>query len=189
MASGILPAVKKLKQWLCSTSYCIDDSYRTRLAYEAIDCINKIMQALRLVSKSGSSLCENGLNVFIDPPGKSKSKRQNLSECARAYELVCFDEIWAEKFGAQMIESKSIHMACGFTAQGSCDILGMWQSEKEDENFWLGVLWNLKEKGICRIDAILESGQEGLTEAVYAVLPETEIRCLMSPHNPRVLSM
>ncbi len=59
---------------------------------------------------------------------------------------------------------------------GVRDVLGMWVGENESAKFWLGILNDLKNRGVEDILIACVDGLTGFTSAIEAVFPKTEIQ-------------
>jgi putative transposase len=62
------------------------------------------------------------------------------------------------------------------TQSGYKEILGFYLAESEGANFWLGVLNDLKARGIEDILIVCIDGLTGFPEAITAAFPKTEIQ-------------
>jgi transposase-like protein len=59
---------------------------------------------------------------------------------------------------------------------GKKDVLGLYLSESEGANFWLGVLTDLRNRGVDDILIASIDGLRGFPEAIKAIFPQTEIQ-------------
>ena len=59
---------------------------------------------------------------------------------------------------------------------GFKDVLGMWIGEAESAAFWVGILNNLRARGVEDILIVSTDGLAGFSEAVNAVFPKTEVQ-------------
>src|SRR5690606_10174510 len=64
----------------------------------------------------------------------------------------------------------------GVNQQGQKDILGFYVAESEGAHFWLGVLNDLKARGVEDILIACIDGLTGFPEAINASFPRTEIQ-------------
>jgi putative transposase len=74
------------------------------------------------------------------------------------------------KDGRQVI-NKSLYMAMGVTLEGKKDVLGMWLKDQEGSKFWLGVLHELKNRGVQDVLIACCDGLTGFPEAIRATFP------------------
>jgi putative transposase len=63
----------------------------------------------------------------------------------------------------------------GINCEGKKEILGFYISESEGDHFWLGVLNDLKARGISDVLIPCIDGLAGFPEAISSVFPQTEI--------------
>ena len=78
------------------------------------------------------------------------------------------------------IVTKAAYVVIGITLEGNKDILGIWIGEHESSKFWLGVLNDLKSRGILDVYLFCVDGLKGFQEAISAVYPKAQIqRCII----------
>jgi transposase-like protein len=71
---------------------------------------------------------------------------------------------------------KSVYVALGVNFAGKKEVLGLWIAENEGAKFWMGVLAELKNRGVQDILIACMDGLTGFPEAVRAVYPETRVQ-------------
>ncbi len=74
------------------------------------------------------------------------------------------------------VTSKAFYTVLAVTPEGKKDILGLYLSETESARFWLGVLNDLKARGVEDILIASIDGLKGFPEAIAEVFPKTEIQ-------------
>jgi putative transposase len=74
------------------------------------------------------------------------------------------------------VSSKAFYSVLGVNKSGVKDILGLYLSENEGAHFWLGVLNDLRARGIEDILIASIDGLKGFPEAIATVFPKTEIQ-------------
>jgi len=79
------------------------------------------------------------------------------------------------KDGAHIVK-KSIFLALGINIEGSKELLGLWIEQNEGAKFWLGILNELRNRGIQDILIAAVDGLTGFPEAINAVFPKTEVQ-------------
>jgi transposase-like protein len=87
--------------------------------------------------------------------------------------------------------TKSVYMALGVNFEGKKEVLGLWISENEGAKFWMGVLTELKNRGVQDILIACMDGLSGFPEAVRAVYPEARVQlCIvhMVRHSSKYVS-
>jgi transposase-like protein len=72
--------------------------------------------------------------------------------------------------------SKAVYTVLGVGMDGKKDVLGVYLSESEGANFWLGVLTDLRNRGIEDILIASVDGLRGFPEAIKAIFPKTEVQ-------------
>src|SRR5438045_3683269 len=77
--------------------------------------------------------------------------------------------------GAHIV-NKAIYLAIGLTRVGQKEALGLWISPTEGAKFWLGVLTELKNRGVSDLFIACVDGLKGLPEAIEAVFPKTQVQ-------------
>ena len=71
-------------------------------------------------------------------------------------------------------------MAIGTKLSGQRDALGMWIGGNESAKYWLGVLNEIKNRGVEDIMIVSVDGLTGFGDAINAVFPQAEIqRCIV----------
>lgn len=71
---------------------------------------------------------------------------------------------------------KAIYVALGVTMDGHKDVLGLWISENEGAKFWLGVLTDLKNRGLDDVLIFCVDGLTGFPDAIEAVYPKAKVQ-------------
>lgn len=78
------------------------------------------------------------------------------------------------------IKHRSLYNILGINKEGYKDILGMYISESEGANFWLGVLTELNNRGLNDILITCTDNLKGFTEAILSVFPKTQVqKCIV----------
>jgi putative transposase len=60
--------------------------------------------------------------------------------------------------------------------EGQKELLGMWIAQNEGAKFWLGVITELKNRGIKDIFIACVDGLKGFPKAIESVFPNTQIQ-------------
>lgn len=72
--------------------------------------------------------------------------------------------------------SRAIYNVLGINKEGHKELLGMYISKREGANFWLEVLSDLQNRGVCDILICCVDGLKGFPEAIQSVFPETSVQ-------------
>jgi putative transposase len=74
------------------------------------------------------------------------------------------------------IVSRAVYHILGINSEGRKDLLGMYVSESEGANFWLGVLSDLRTRGVEDILISCIDNLKGFAEAIQATFPKAEVQ-------------
>ena len=98
----------------------------------------------------------------------------------RKYAIVFMDAIHFHVRQEGRVVNKAVYVAIGIKLDGLKDVLGMWIGGNESAKYWLGVLNEIKNRGVEDIMIISVDGLTGFVDAIGAVFPDTEIqRCIV----------
>jgi len=98
----------------------------------------------------------------------------------RKYAVVFMDAIHYNVRQDNAIVKKAVYIAIGIKLNGSKEVLGMWVGGNESAKYWLGVLNEIKNRGVEDIMIVSVDGLTGFGDAIHAVFPQTEIqRCIV----------
>ena len=71
------------------------------------------------------------------------------------------------------IVKKDAYIVLGINLEGFKEVLGIWIEENESAKYWLGVLNELKQRGVKDILIIYSDNLTGIKEAIIAAYPNT----------------
>ena len=74
------------------------------------------------------------------------------------------------------VENRAVYVALGVDLDGRKDVLGLWTSGNEGAKFWLGVLTELKNRGVRDILIACVDGLKGFPQAIESVFPEARVQ-------------
>jgi putative transposase len=92
------------------------------------------------------------------------------------YPVVYFDCLRVKIRDGAHILTKAIYLAIGLTREGQKDALGLWISPTEGAKFWMGVMTELRNRGVTDILIACVDGLKGLPEAIEAVFPQVQVQ-------------
>ncbi len=69
--------------------------------------------------------------------------------------------------------NKTIYLAVGLNSQGFKEVLGIWLGESESASFWIGVLTDLRSRGVEDILITSTDNLKGFTEAISSVFTQS----------------
>lgn len=89
----------------------------------------------------------------------------------RVYPVVFIDAIHVKVRDGQ-VANRAFYCAIGVTTDGQREILGIWASPgAEGAKFWLGVLTELKNRGVADVCIVVCDGLKGLPDAIATTWP------------------
>jgi putative transposase len=77
--------------------------------------------------------------------------------------------------GAHIL-NKAVYLAVGINLEGIKKAMGLWIAQTEGAKFWLGVVTELKNRGVADIYIACVDELKGLPEAIETVFPKTEVQ-------------
>ena len=92
------------------------------------------------------------------------------------YPVVYFDCLRVKIRDGAHILTKAIYLAIGLTRDGQKEALGIWVSPTEGAKLWMGVMTELKNRGVADILIACVDGLKGLPEAIEAVFPQVQVQ-------------
>jgi putative transposase len=92
------------------------------------------------------------------------------------YPIVYFDCLIVKIRDGAHIINKAIYLAIGLTREGQKEALGLWISPTEGAKFWMGVMSELKNRGVKDFFIACVDGLSGLPEAIEAVFPQVQVQ-------------
>ena len=92
------------------------------------------------------------------------------------YAIVFLDAMFFKTKQDNKVLTKVIYNIMGITPSGHKEILGFYSCESEGAHFWLGVLNDLKARGLEDILIACIDGLKGFPEAIQASFPKTEVQ-------------
>jgi len=96
------------------------------------------------------------------------------------YTFIFMDAIHYKVREDGQIKNKAAYVVLAINLDGYKDVLGIWIGENETSKFWLGVLNDLKNRGVEEALIFSVDGLTGLKEAIQATFPNAEVqRCII----------
>ena len=92
------------------------------------------------------------------------------------YPIVYLDAVRVNSRESGKNVNKALYIALAITMEGHKEVLGFYISENEGAKFWMGVLTDLKNRGVQDILIACMDGLTGFPDAVRAVFPHTRIQ-------------
>jgi transposase-like protein len=92
------------------------------------------------------------------------------------YTVLFLDAMFFKTREDGKVVTKAIYNLLGINQDGKKDILGFYVSESEGSHFWLGILNDLKARGVEDILIACVDGLKGFPDAIKASFPKTEVQ-------------
>jgi transposase-like protein len=103
-------------------------------------------------------------------------KEWQSRQLEKSYAIVYLDALRVKSKQEGKSCVKSVYAALGVNFEGRKEVLGLWIAENEGAKFWMGVLSELKNRGVEDILIACMDGLSGFPEAVRAVYPDTRVQ-------------
>ena len=98
----------------------------------------------------------------------------------KVYPFIFMDAIHYKVRNEGQVNKRAAYVVVGIDLEGYKDILGIWIGDNESAKFWLGVLNDLRNRGVEDVLIFCVDGLTGLEEAIEAVYPKAEVqRCII----------
>jgi putative transposase len=92
------------------------------------------------------------------------------------YPIVYLDAIHLKMRRSRHVETCAVYVALALNSEGHKELLGLWVGEAEGAKFWLGVLTELKNRGVEDFLIAAVDGLKGFPDAIAAVYPQTQVQ-------------
>ncbi|WP_425467265.1 IS256 family transposase [Rarobacter incanus] len=113
----------------------------------------------------GASVSKDTISKITDKVIEEMTEWQNRP-LDRVYPVVFIDAIVVKVRDGQ-VRNKPFYVAIGVTTTGERDILGIWAGDGgEGAKFWLGVLTDIKNRGVEDVCIVVCDGLKGLPESI-----------------------
>ena len=95
---------------------------------------------------------------------------------SKVYPIVYLDALLINSRESGKNQNKALYIALGIKQEGKKEVLGLYLADNEGAKFWMGVLTDLKNRGVEDIFIACMDGLTGFPDAVRAVFPRTKIQ-------------
>ncbi len=92
------------------------------------------------------------------------------------YPIVYIDALVVKVRDGGTVDNKAAHLAIGVDMDGYKHVLGIWLAAAEGARFWMGVLTELRNRGIKDVLFVCCDGLGGLPEAIEAAWPKAIVQ-------------
>jgi len=123
----------------------------------------------------GASVSKDTISKITDKVIEEMTEWQNRP-LDRVYPVVFIDAIVVKVRDGQ-VRNKPFYVAVGVTTAGERDILGIWAGDGgEGAKFWLGVLTEIKNRGVEDVCIVVCDGLKGLPDAINTTWELTTVQ-------------
>ena len=123
----------------------------------------------------GASVSKDTISKITDKVIEEMTEWQNRP-LDRVYPVVFIDAIVVKVRDGQ-VRNKPFYVAVGVTTGGERDILGIWAGDGgEGAKFWLGVLTEIKNRGVEAVCIVVCDGLKGLPDAINTTWEQTTVQ-------------
>lgn len=90
------------------------------------------------------------------------------------YLVVWMDGIVFKVREGSKVINRTIYLAIGLRTDGHREVMGLWLGRNESASFWLGVLTDMKARGVQDIMITATDNLKEFTEAIISVFPDSQ---------------
>ncbi len=92
------------------------------------------------------------------------------------YPIIYLDALMVKIRDGAHILNKALYLVIGVNLEGIKEVLGMWVAQTEGAKFWLGVVTELRNRGVEDIFIACVDGLKGFPEAIETVYPQAQVQ-------------
>jgi transposase-like protein len=117
-----------------------------------------------------------GLISQVTDAVKDEVKLWQMRPLAELYPVVYLDCIFVKLRSEGVLKSQAVFVAIGLNLEGPKEVRGLWVERSEGATFWLGILNDLKNRGVEDVFIFWVDGLKGFPEAIEAVYPQSQVQ-------------
>lgn len=96
------------------------------------------------------------------------------------YPIIFMDALFLKMRVDGRVKNVAAHSMIGVTIKGEKECIGIWLGQNESSKFWLGILNELKNRGVNDVLIFAVDGLTGFPEAIHAAYPDSDVqRCIV----------
>src|SRR5665213_3088848 len=92
------------------------------------------------------------------------------------YPVIFLDALMVKMRHEGRVENRAVYVAIGIDEEGRKDVLGLWSSANEGARFWLGVMTELRNRGLRDVYIVCTDGLKGFPDAISSVFPKAQVQ-------------
>lgn len=109
-----------------------------------------------------------------------KAKEWQSRPLDKIYPIIFMDATVLKIRVDRVVKNIAAYIMLGISLEGKKEIIGIWIGENETSKYWLGLLNELKNRGVQDVLIFAIDGLNGFNQAIEAVYPNAEIqRCIV----------
>ena len=105
------------------------------------------------------------------------------------YLIVWMDGIVFKVRDNGKIINKTVYLCVGLKQNGLKEVLGMWVGKSESSSFWMGVLTDLKARGVQDILITCTDNLNGFTDTIRTVFPSYSLKSVWYIRSETLVNM
>lgn len=117
-------------------------------------------------------LSTSAISIITNKVNQAAIEWQNRPLDA-VYLIVWMDGIVFKVRDNGKIVNKTVYLCIGLKQNGLKEVLGMWVGKNESSSFWMGVLTDIKARGVQDILITCTDNLNGFTETIRSVFPNS----------------
>lgn len=120
----------------------------------------------------GITLSTSAISIITNKVSQAAIEWQNRP-LESLYLIVWMDGIVFKVRDGGKVINKTVYLCVGLNKDGMKEVLGMWVGKSESSSFWMGVLTDLKARGVEDILVTVTDNLNGFTQTIKSVFPES----------------
>jgi putative transposase len=92
------------------------------------------------------------------------------------YPVMFLDALMVKMRHDGRVENRAVYVAIGINEEGGKEVLGLWSSANEGAKFWLGVMTELRNRGLRDVYLVCTDGLKGFPDAISSVFPKAQVQ-------------
>lgn len=92
------------------------------------------------------------------------------------YPVIFLDALMVKMRHEGRVENRAVYVAIGINEEGQKEVLGLWSSANEGAKFWLGVMTELRNRGLRDVYIVCTDGLKGFPDAIGSVFPKAQVQ-------------
>lgn len=118
----------------------------------------------------GITLSTSAISIITNKVTQAAIEWQNRP-LESLYLIVWMDGIVFKVRDQGKVVNKTVYLCVGLNKDGFKEVLGMWVGKTESSSFWLGVLTDLKARGVEDVLVTVTDNLNGFTDSIKSVFP------------------